>query len=134
MYWIYSVTTSLDPGTVSAPYHQHQNPAELRYETVTCVINTLMDRTGTSAALCFFVSHTCVFFSTIQLSSLENGTHPCSLPLVPMTSACYFVSSGCNLFTTKYSRHRVLSQVMSLNKAAILCNCRFVSKDIVYRR
>lgn len=50
----------------SEPYHQHQNPAERRYQTVKRVTNTLMDRTGAPADtwflcmsyVCFILNHT----------------------------------------------------------------------------
>jgi transposase InsO family protein len=33
----------------SEPYHQHQNPAEWRYQMVKCMCNTILDRTGAPA-------------------------------------------------------------------------------------
>jgi hypothetical protein len=74
----------------SEPYHQHQNPAERRYNTVKTWTNVLLDRTGAPPELwlealryvCFLLNHTfCDSIDSIPLEKLLGHTIDISILL-----------------------------------------------------
>ena len=54
----------------SEPHHQHQNFAQWRYDTVTMMVNRLMDRTGTPA-FCWLL---CIVYICFLLNACVSGT------------------------------------------------------------
>jgi hypothetical protein len=60
----------------SEPYHQHQNPAKWCYQTVKCMCNTILDRTG-APAYCWLL---CLMYVCVVL----NNTYALSIHATPL--------------------------------------------------
>ena len=60
----------------SEPYHEHQNPAERRYQTIKHAMNVTMDRTGAPPYMWFLcLAWVCAIYNSLATENLWDGKH-----------------------------------------------------------
>jgi hypothetical protein len=73
----------------SEPYHEHQNPAERRYQTIKTYTNKLLDRTGATAnSWLLALTYICFIFNHVAAETLEWQT-----PLQQLTGVTTDISA-----------------------------------------
>jgi hypothetical protein len=80
----------------SEPYHEHQNPAERRYQTIKKYTNTILDRTGAPANTWLLaLMYVCFVLNHAAHESLNWQTRFSILPVrLPISPPCSSSNSG----------------------------------------